>query len=157
MMTETTEGVTGFVCPPWCTEHERSDGGRVTVRHSRPVRLAFPDNTRPRGRVIEVAAEVWDDEARGRRALVYLNDDADGELHTAAEVQALVDALLDASRQAFGDPIRDVRAEVDDALFEVVERAARPEGGWTKADADRLMSAAVRLRNAHKALVEVTS
>jgi hypothetical protein len=72
------------------------------------------------------------------------------DLHNLGEVEAHIAALREAARIAFGDPTRDVRAEVDAALAEVVERASHPT------DVNRLIAAAIRLRNAHTALGEVT-
>src|SRR6476646_5108168 len=83
--------------------HNRIDGAADCDRSPRGT-LATAMYRRRETRVTEVAPEVWTDEARGTRALVYFNDDADGELQSTAEVRRFVDALTEPIRLAFRDP-----------------------------------------------------
>jgi len=134
-------------CPRWCTQHDWFSPSADLAQHRAPVLMSYPACVEhPSKRSFEVSPERFVHDDGLVENLVYIHDMADGTLLSAAEVGELVEALTRASRSAFGDPQAEARAELDAALAEVVARAEHPQ------DINRLVAAAVRLRNAHRAL-----
>lgn len=134
-------------CPvPWCQDSgvhawSMEAGMEMERLHAREV-LDVP--TRFDKRVV-VTAEVYETPTDTEPGIDVENADY---LFNREQVKQLIRALTEAADLAFG-PVSTVDSdEFDAALKEVVERAANPT------DVNRLVAAAIRLREAYRELTE---
>lgn len=90
-------------CPAWCTEHTRVAPDEV--RHQAPALLDYAQAAEIPGRRrrVFVTPEQYVRADGSIERNVYLQDETEGILGSATEVAQLVDALMRAAHQAFGD------------------------------------------------------
>ena len=137
-------------CPvDWCPDAGRHEWTHLlgSERSHRRHVLVAPTLFQ---KTLVVTAEVYETTTESE-PLVEL-DNAE-QLYSREQVEQVIAAMREAADLAFG-PVPDAfdleRAELATAVAEVAVRADHPQ------DVNRLVAAAIRLRNAHRVLAEVT-
>lgn len=156
-------------CPPWCAtagQHvwQVLPNGKANRFHSNEVVVA-PSNHEDVG-VILVRSHTWETETDlqlERSVQIGTAEDQMAELCSADEVDTLVRTLLKARADVFPESVTTegqieaikpyvvAEREVEAAAAEVAERAE------DRGDLNRLVAAAIRLRDARRALADLTS